>query len=201
MHLRASLLAALVVVAVPAPAAARPHVTFVGDSVPAALSYAPAARSVLASGLRTRLDLRVCRRLVAPSCPYQGSVPSTALQAVRALGRRVGDVLVVDVGYNDTAAGYRRGMRQIVGAAQAQGAHAVVWVTLRQAGRYRAEYVRTNAAIRAEATRWPGRVAIADWNAYTVGKGFFVDDGLHLTGAGAMSLARFLRPHILAAAR
>jgi hypothetical protein len=204
MSFRATLLAtlALAVLAATALAApARPRVSVVGDSVPAALDFSPAARAVLRRGLSARLDLRVCRRLVAPSCPYQGSTPSTALQAVRALGAGVGDVLVVDVGYNDTAAGYGSGMRRIVSAARRQGARAVVWVTLRQAGRYRSEYVRTNAVIRAEAARAPSRIIVADWNAYTAGKGFFVGDGLHLTATGAMSLARFLRPAILRAAR
>ncbi len=201
---RATLLAtlALAVLALTAPAApARPRVSVVGDSVPAALDFSPAARAVLRRGLSARLDLRVCRRLVAPSCPYQGSTPSTALQAVRALGAGVGDVLVVDVGYNDTAAGYASGMRRIVSAARRQSARAVVWVTLRQAGRYRSEYVRTNAVIHREAARSRTPVVVADWNAYAAGKGFFVGDGLHLTATGAMSLARFLRPAILRAAR
>ena len=39
-------------------------------------------------GLSLELDLKVCRRLVAASCPYDGKVPSTALEAVRATGIR-----------------------------------------------------------------------------------------------------------------
>ena len=203
MSIRPILLAALALAALTptAAAAARPaRVTFVGDSVPAAMSSSPAARGVLGRRLRLRLDLRVCRRLVAPGCPYRGATPPTALQAVRALGRAVGDVLVVDVGYNDGGASYGRGMRRVVAAARARGARAVVWVTLRQAGRYRGEYVRANAAIRAEAARWGRRVVVADWNAFSAGATFFGADGLHLSGAGAISLARFLRPHVLRAA-
>jgi len=200
MRLRVVLLAAVMLATFPAAAGAAPRVTFVGDSVPASLSYVPAARAALARGLRVRFDLRVCRRLVAPSCPYQGSTPPTALQAVRALGTRVGDGLVVAVGYNDSAAGYGSGMRRVVRAARAQGVRAVVWVTLRQAGRYRSEYVRADAAIRAEAARLGRRVLVADWNAYSAGRTFFAQDGLHLGAAGAMSLARFLRGRILTAA-
>ena len=37
-----------------------------------------------------RLDLKVCRRLVLQSCPYQGSTPSTALETVQSYGRRSG---------------------------------------------------------------------------------------------------------------
>lgn len=191
----------LAAAAAPAAPAASPRATFVGDSVPAALSYTPAARSVLSRRVRMRFDLRVCRRLVAPSCPYQGATPATALQTVRTLGRSIGDVLVVDVGYNDTGSTYGRGMRQVVAAARAQGVRAVVWVTLRQAGRYRSEYVRANAGIRAEAARWGRRVLVADWNVASAGRTFFSADGLHLSGAGAMTLARFLRPFVMRAAR
>ena len=61
-----------------------------------------------------RLDLRVFRRLVTPSCPYQGSTPSTALQAVQSYGRSLGAVLVVKVGYNQLAQGYRQGIDQVI---------------------------------------------------------------------------------------
>ena len=107
-------------------------VTFVGDSVPASISYIPSAQAQLDSGLRVRLDLRVCRRLVRPSCSYQGARPSTALQAVEGYGRALGRVLIVNVGYNESANGYRRGIDRIMRAALAQGAEGVVWVTLRE---------------------------------------------------------------------
>jgi hypothetical protein len=175
-------------------------VTIVGDSVAASIEQAPRARALLRRGMRTRFDVRVCRRLAGPGCPYQGATPPGALEAVRAAGRALGDVLVVDVGYNDPSAGYRPAMRRIVGAAREQGARAIVWVTLREAGRYRDEYVRTNAAIRAEAARRP-RVRVADWNAFSRGRPWFARDGLHLSAAGALGLARFLRPAILRAAR
>jgi hypothetical protein len=206
---RIAAVAAALTLAAPAPVAAarapsradRPvSVTIVGDSVAASIEQAPRARALLRRGLRTRFDARVCRRLAGPGCPYQGATPPGALEAVRAAGRALGDVLVVDVGYNDPSAGYRPAMRRIVRAAREQGARAIVWVTLREAGRYRDEYVRTNAAIRAEAVRRP-RVRVADWNAFSRGRPWFARDGLHLSAAGALGLARFLRPAILRAAR
>ena len=84
-------------------------VTFVGDSVAASISYIPAAQRQLESGLRVQFDLRVCRRLVQPSCSYQGTAPSTALQAVHGYGRALGRVLIVNVGYNESAQGTGRG--------------------------------------------------------------------------------------------
>jgi lysophospholipase L1-like esterase len=78
----------------------------------------------------------------------------------------------------------------VIRAARAQGAKAVVWVTLRET---RDVYRSTNAAIRREAKRSPD-VVIADWDGYSRGRPYFRDDGLHLTPAGAVALARLLRP-------
>ena len=59
-------------------------------------------------------------------------------------------------------------------------------------------YRATNAAIRAAAKRWP-QIQIADWNDVSSAKPkWFVDDGLHLSPAGAVGLAKFLRPLVLA---
>ena len=42
------------------------------------------------------------------------------------------------------------------------------------------------------------KIAVADWNAFSRGKPWFREDGLHLTPSGAMGLARLLRPLVLA---
>jgi hypothetical protein len=194
----ALLCAVVAAVASTANAAAKTLVraTFVGDSVPASISYAPLAQAELKRGLRVRLDLRVCRRLVAPSCPYQGSTPSTALQAVLSYGRSLGAVLVVKVGYNESAQGYRQGIDQVMRAALAEGAKAVVWVTLRETTD---SYHQTNVVIRTAAKRWP-QLRVADWNAYSSGKPWFGRDGLHLTVTGARGLATLVRTSVLEAA-
>lgn len=171
--------------------------TFVGDSVAASISYTPQAQTVLSRGLRVRLDLRVCRRLVTVGCPYQGSTPPNALQVVQSLGRSLGDVLVVYVGYNESASGYGKGIDQIMRAALGQGAKGVVWVTLREE---RDTYLQTNVAIRTAKKRWP-QLHVADWNAYSSGKPWFGSDGLHMGAAGAQELALFLRPYVFRAAK
>ena len=81
-------------------------------------------------------------------------------------------------------------------AALAQGAAGVVWVTLRET---RGIYHRTNVVIERAAKRWP-QLLIADWNAFSSGRPWFGDDGLHLTATGATALARFLRPYVWKAA-
>jgi len=172
------------------------RVTFVGDSVPASISYIPAAQAQLRRGLDVRLDLKVCRRLVQPSCTYQGTTPSSALEAVKGYGRSLGRVLVVNVGYNESADGYRQGIDRVMRAALALGASGVVWVTLRET---RDIYRWTNVAIKTAAKRWP-QLVVADWNAYSSGKPWFGDDGLHLTPTGATALASFLRPFVWKAA-
>lgn len=192
----AALVAALAVAAPPASGASRVPVTFVGDSIPASITYVPAAQARLQRGLRVRLDLRVCRRLVQPSCSFQGSSPTTALGAVQGYGSALGAVLVVNVGYNEEARGYRAGIDRVMRSALRQGARGVVWVTLRET---RGIYHETNVAIRRASRRWP-QLLVADWNAYSSGKPWFGDDGLHLTSTGATALASFLRSYVLRAA-
>ena len=172
------------------------RVTFVGDSVPASITYIPSARAELRRGLKVRLDLKVCRRLVQASCTYQGTTPPSALDAVRSYGNGLGRVLVVNVGYNESADGYRAGIDRIMRTALAQGASGVVWVTLRET---RSIYRWTNVAIRTAAKRWP-QLVVADWNAFSQGKPWFGHDGLHLTPTGATALASFLRPYVWKAA-
>src|SRR4051812_15078158 len=87
-------------------ASSPPRVTFVGDSVADSLEYIPAAEAALARGYDMRFDLRVCRRLASAGCPYAGGAPPSALDAVYASGTRIGQVLVVDVGYNDDPGRY-----------------------------------------------------------------------------------------------
>lgn len=181
--------------AAPASPAAKPRVTVIGDSIMASFDYVPAARRTLGRGLDLRSDTAVCRRLVAASCPFQGSTPATALDVVQAAGRGLGEVVVVNVGYNDWPAVYD--VHRVMRALRAAGVRRVVWVTLRESGAYASLYARTNAKLRAE-DRGGSDVVVADWNAYSRGRPWFRPDGLHLTSAGALALARLLRPLVLA---
>jgi hypothetical protein len=181
---------------VSAGAAAPIRVTFVGDSVAGSLSYVPAARAQLTRGFSMRLDLRVCRRLVQASCLYQGTRPTTALEAVHGYGRSVGKVLIIKVGYNESGQGYAEGINLIMRAALRQGARGVVWVTLRETTSI---YHPANVAIRGAAKRWP-QLVVADWHAYSRGHAWFRPDGLHLTPDGALSFVSFLRPYVTKAA-
>ena len=173
---------------------AQTRVTVIGDSIMASLDYVPAARTYLSRGFDLRSDTVVCRRLVASSCAFQGTRPSTALELVEIQRRALGPVVVVNVGYNDWTAVYD--VDRVMRALTAAGVRTVVWVTLRATT---SNYARSNARIRAAARRWKSLV-VADWNAFSRGQPWFREDGLHLTTTGAMGLARLLRPLLVAGA-
>ena len=204
--LRAALALALVVsAAVLASAAAAPaqpsapaktRVTVIGDSITASFNYVVSAKRYLGRGLDLRSDALVCRRLVAASCSFQGTTPPTVLEVVGAQGHALGPVVVINVGYNDWAAVYD--VDRVMKALKTAGVKHVIWVTLREAGSNASIYAQSNARIRSAGKRWRGRLVIADWNAYSRGKPWFREDGLHLTSSGALGLARLLRPLVLA---
>jgi hypothetical protein len=191
--------AAVLVCAAAAPAQpsapAKTRVTVIGDSITASFNYVAGARRYLGKGLDLRSDAVVCRRLVTTSCAFQGSTPPTVLQMVGAEGRALGPVVVINVGYNDWAAVYD--VDRVMRALRAAGVRRVVWVTLREAGSYASVYAQTNARIRSAGKKWRSSMVVADWNAYSRGKRWFRDDGLHLTTTGAFGLARMLRPLVL----
>jgi hypothetical protein len=172
-----------------------PRVTVIGDSVAASLDYVPAAVRRLGAGLDLRVDAKVCRRLVAPSCAYRGTAPTTALEAIRRAGSSLGRTVVVNVGYNDGAQFYGRDIDRVMRALRAARVRSVVWVTLPER---RTNYRTIDAAIRAATRRWRN-LQVADWAAASQGRPWFTSDGLHLNVNGAMGLARLLRPLLVAA--
>ncbi len=176
---------------------AGPRVTFFGDSVAGSIAYVPQAREILGDGLDLRLELAPCRRVASLSCPYMGTRPPSVLDVVQASAPAdLGDIVVVDVGYNETALNYGSAMATVVQALLARGVDHVVWVELRkQTDNYRA----IDDTVEAQARRFP-QVQVADWDAASKGHDdWFSDDGLHLKAAGAVGLALFLRPFVFAA--
>ena len=178
--------------------AQRTRVTVIGDSVTESFDYVPAAKRYLGRGLDLHADAVVCRRLVAASCAFQGEAPPTALQVVDAEGRALGPVVVINVGYNDWAAVYD--VDRVVRALRSAGVRHVIWVTLREAGANASIYAQSNARIRRADERWGTTLSVADWNAFSRGKPWFREDGLHLSPSGALGLARLLRPLVVAGA-
>jgi hypothetical protein len=167
-----------------------------GDSIADSLEYVPEARDLLGQGIDLRLELAPCRRLVFPGCVYQGSRARSALDIVQSSSlAELGNIVVVDVGYNEPAVSYDSDMGRLVDALASRGVEHIIWVTLReQTDNYR----QINEIIRAQAGRSP-RIEVADWEAVSRGKDWFNADGLHLNAAGALGLATLVRPFVLAA--
>ena len=195
----ACVLAALVALGPAAGSAGAVKFTFIGDSKAAGIEFSAQAKRLLARGHIVRRDLKVCRRLVAQSCPYNGTRPRTALAAVRYYGRNLGRVLVVDVGYNDSSATYRGHMVRVIKAAKARGVKGIVWVNLKAV---RQNYRRINAII-TQVARGRPIVRVANWNSWSSGKtSWFANaEKIHLTSAGAVGLVRLVRNHVPKAAQ
>src|SRR4029077_7562937 len=173
---------------------AAPRVTIFGDSAAEVLDYVTDAKQYLGQGLEVKSGLRVCRRLVQLSCPSQGVRPPTVLDVVQASAQgALGQIAVVDVGYNDYVDQYQNDMETVIKALIGNGVEHIIWTTMHEV---RDDYRNINATIRTEAAKWP-QVVIADWDAASQGQDWFNSDGLHRTAGGAGGVARPLRPLIL----
>jgi hypothetical protein len=172
------------------------RVTIFGDSAAEVLDYVTDAKQYLSSGLDVNWELKVCRRLVELSCPYQGVRPPTVLDVVQSTPTGgLGPIVVIDVGYNDYVDQYQDDMETVLKALVAKGVDHVIWTTMHEV---RQDYRSINTTIRAEAAKWP-QVTIADFDAAAQGQDWFNSDGIHMNSAGAWGLAHLLRPLILAA--
>jgi hypothetical protein len=142
----------------------------VGDSV-----MLGAADELAAEGFE--VDVRGCRQM------------SEGVDVLRARQRagRLPAVVVVALGANwvITRAEIREALH-VIGRRRT-----LALVTPRELGGGSSSDARV---VRAAGRRYPGRVAVLDWVAYSAGHaGWFAGDGLHLGPAGAQGLARLLR--------
>ena len=196
-----ALLAAVVALGPAAGSAEAVKLTFIGDSKAAGIEFSRKAKRLLSRGHDARRDLKVCRRLVAPSCEYNDVTPLTALEAVRHYGTALGTVLVIDVGYNDSSTTYRGQLNQVMQAALNREVKGVVWVNLRAV---RPDYRKINSIINRARQRWP-ELYVASWNKHSQGHPAWfnadIGDGIHLSKAGAVGLVRLVRRYIPLAAQ
>jgi lysophospholipase L1-like esterase len=166
-------------------------VTVFGDSVADKMQRSPVALAALNDGFTLDLQTRGCRRLVSPSCTIVGSsgTPTSVLPLVKSLGPRIGKIVVVAVGYNDTPTHYDHDLDAVMRALQDQGVKTVVWLTLRDPHHV---YQASNKDIKAEPKEWP-QLVIADWDRYSENHpDWFYNDGIHLTPLGAGELGQFI---------
>jgi hypothetical protein len=177
------------------PATYPPRVTMITDSVGGVLFRVTQEQARLAEGLDFRLETKTCRKLVERGCYADGESPPSVLETVETLGAELGDLVVVDVGYNDWVDRYARDLDTVMAALAAAGVERVVWVTLYEG---QAQWGLTNAQIRAATTRWP-QLTVADWAPVAAREPEWFVDQAHMNDLGAAGFVDFLRPIILEA--
>jgi len=198
VHLRVFLLAAALALAGALTAAAlaadpgrsdATRVTVFGDSSATAMAYDQKARAILGSGIDLRLEVAACRRLGDLSCPYDGVRPPNVIERASALGRDLGPVVVVAVGYNDYENTYEENIEETLRVLSKAGVDRVLWATLIE---QRQSWARMNEMITAAAKKHP-EMTVLDWNARARGKDAWLQpDGVHLTPTGAQSMATMI---------
>jgi hypothetical protein len=198
VHLRALVLAAALALSGALTAAAlaadpgrsdATRVTVFGDSSATAMAYDPKARAILGTGIDLRLEVAACRRLGNLSCPYDGVRPPNVIERASALGRELGPVVVIAVGYNDYETTYEDNIEETLRVLAKSGVERVLWATLIEE---RQSWARMNEMITAAAKKHPEMIVL-DWNARARGKETWVQpDGVHLTPAGAQSMATMI---------
>lgn len=168
----------------------RPRVTFISDSVGAAIAFDIGAKAILERGVDLFLEPGQARTL--GPVPSDGIAPPTVLELVAELGRRLGQTVVVEVGNNDVAGQYAANLEAALTALHAAGVKHVIWTTLHVTPDH-TSYATINDAIVAAAARHP-ELTVLDWNAYAGSHPeWFQADGVHLTAAGPRALAQFVR--------
>ena len=158
---------------------AAPRVTLVADSVGGVLFWQRHARDELARGIDLRIDIRTCRRLVTEGCVYDGERPPSALDAIRDLGPALGQVAVIDVGYNDPPNGFAAGIDDHARARRRRGRPG----GLDHAPRASLELGGINDQIRAARKRWP-QLAVGEWELETRDHEDWFADGIHMNWDG-----------------
>jgi hypothetical protein len=159
-------------------------------------------REIVGNSYDLAFSAESCRRLVNASCRGRfGTVPASTLPLMRgALSGNLGEALVIMAGYDDAST--TSAVDQIMTEAENQGVSRVLWLTYRTGTAYvlpgglpaRDLYTSHNAELASAATRHPS-LRILDWNAYTANAGseWFAIDGIHLTSAGAVALATYIK--------
>ncbi len=170
------------------------RVTVFGDSAATAMAYDPKARKILGTGIDLRLEVAACRRLGDLSCPYEGVRPPNVLERATELGRELGPVVVVALGYNDYENTYADNIEEALRVFGKAGVERVLWVNLREE---RQSWARMNEMIAAAARKHPEMVVL-DWNGRArTNSSWLQPDGIHLTPAGAQGMATLINESLV----
>jgi hypothetical protein len=182
-----------------------PPVSLIGDSTMAGMAWNSTTgndpRDIVGNAYRLTFDAESCRRLVVGSCRGRfGYTPMSVLPLMKTtLAGRLGEAMVVMAGYDDSS--ITNAVDLVMAEAEAQGVTRVFWLTYRTNTAYvlpgglaaRNLYGSHNNELAAAAQRHPS-LRILDWNGYTTNQpSWFAGDGIHLSLAGAVGLATFIK--------
>lgn len=148
------------------------------------------AISVMQAGLSVDWEVAVCRRLTAPSCPFEGQQAPNLLDLVQSLGSKIAPTVVVEMGYNDSESTFAQSVDTSIKALLGAGARQILWLTLRET---RHPYIYMNDMLVAAAKQYP-QLTLVDWNRYARSHPeWFQNDGEHLVDAGGVAMATLVR--------
>lgn len=183
------------------PAAATPGagVFLLGDSVIESLSVgSPSTFTTVITPTYPAavIDGRSNRRTVTAST-YMGQPVTSGLDEIKANAGRIGDVIIVELGYNDCLSStFPAAIDQILTELTVQDVPTVLWSMMSTLNR--PEFASCNSALTAATKRWP-TLRLIDWDAYShAHPEWFANDGIgvHLEAAGRTAYATFLRDQL-----
>jgi len=180
----------------PARSAQLREVTLIGDSVSDAIQLDSEAAAILKEGVVVDFQVAPCRRLEGEGCPYQGERPPSAVQLIQTMGSKLGQTVVMDIGYNDLEDEYAGNIADALAALKTAGVKRVFWVNLRES---RHPYIDMNGDIEEAAQKNP-QVTVIDWNTYSRSHAnWFQSDGIHLVHPGAVAMATLIHNALVSA--
>lgn len=169
----------------------------IGDSVGNSIAHDGASefrRITDGTFVSTDIDVVDGRCTTKTVCPG-----TTGVEAVDDLPKDL-DLVVVELGYNDTPSNFASDIDAMMAALTAHGAKQVVWVNMANIRTSNGElfYPQANAALAAAPSRW-SNLTVLDWDAYsdTPERDRWFSDGVHLTTTGQAEFALWLRSNIV----
>jgi peptidoglycan hydrolase-like amidase len=112
------------------------------------------------------------------------------------------DLVVVELGYNDSPSGFAADIDTMMNALRARNVREVVWVNMAEIRKSGSSsyYAQSNAALRAAAAKW-SNLTLIDWDSASntpERSRWFASDGVHLTSTGEAQFSLWLRKEALA---
>jgi hypothetical protein len=178
-----------------------PHISLIGDSTLAGVRWWANFGDLRRYNFV--LDAESCRRTVEDSCwSREDFRPDNTVTAMQRLEGRLGDVVVVMSGYNDSGDLFDDAVDAVVAEARRQAVPHVVWLTLLdhdvsyQDPQERANadgYQDDNLLLYERADALGGYLQVADWATHAWDRPeWFEYDGVHLTEEGVRGLTTFI---------